>query len=98
MNMDNLNNHIFSSAHLLKTIGHPIRVQIIITLSQYSEMTVTQLSNFLSIDQPVMSLHLAILRKKHVIKAQKKGKLAIYSIEDVSVKQIVNLAYHSREL
>jgi len=96
--MDHLNNHIFSSANLLKAIGHPIRVQIIIALGQYSEMTVTQLTNFLSIDQPVMSLHLAILRKKNVIKVQKRGKLAVYSIEDVSVKQIVNIAYHSREL
>ena len=95
--MDNKKNQVFESAALLKSLGHPIRVQIIIALSENSFMTVTQLSNSLSIDQPVMSLHLAILRKQNVIKAKKEGKQALYSIEDKSVKQIINLTYHTRK-
>ena len=55
-------NRVRESASLLKAIGHPIRVQIIRILSQYSYMTVTELSEFLSIDQPIMSLHLGVLR------------------------------------
>ena len=43
-------NRARESAALLKAIGHPIRVQIIRILSQYSYMTVTELSEFLSID------------------------------------------------
>tara|TARA_B100001250_G_scaffold173815_1_gene149546 strand:+ start:5363 stop:5644 length:282 start_codon:yes stop_codon:yes gene_type:complete len=92
-----LENNIIQAAALLKSLGHPVRVSIIIALSEYSVMTVTQLSNYLDIDQPVMSLHLAVLRNQNTIQAKKEGKQSFYSIEDVSVKQIVNLIYHTRK-
>tara|TARA_Y100000814_G_C12078945_1_gene315828 strand:+ start:222 stop:509 length:288 start_codon:yes stop_codon:yes gene_type:complete len=87
---------IINSASILKSIGHPIRIQIIILLGQYTEMTVTQLSEKLNVEQPVMSLHLGVLRKKNIIHSIKKGKKSIYSINDVSVKQIVNMMYNTR--
>ena len=88
-------NFIVKSAALLKSIGHPIRVQIMIALSQKTSMTVNSLSQQLNIDQPVMSLHLAILRKKSIIKVKRNGKQSEYSISNISVKQIINIAYHS---
>ena len=94
--MKYLKTHIFSTAAILKAVGHPIRVQIIIALSQNLSMTVTELSDFLSIDQPIMSLHLAILRKKDIIKVKKEGKQSIYAIQDISIKQIVNITYNTR--
>ena len=91
-----LENHIIQAAVLLKSLGHPIRVSIIIALSEHSVMTVTQLSNYLDVDQPIMSLHLAVLRKQNTIQVKKEGKQSFYSIEDVCVKQIINLIYYSR--
>ena len=91
----NKENRITESAALLKAIGHPIRVQIIRTLSDYSYMTVTELSEFLSIDQPIMSLHLGVLRKYDVIKVKKDGKKSVYSISHISTKQIINIAYNT---
>tara|TARA_B100001741_G_C16286625_1_gene474827 strand:+ start:218 stop:505 length:288 start_codon:yes stop_codon:yes gene_type:complete len=88
-------NFIVKAAALLKSIGHPIRVQIMIALSQKTSMTVNSLSQQLNIDQPVMSLHLAILRKKSIIKVKRNGKQSEYSISNISVKQIINIAYHS---
>ncbi len=88
--------HIINSASILKSIGHPIRIQIIILLGQYTKMTVTQLSEKLDIEQPVMSLHLGVLRKKNIIQSIKEGKQSIYSINDVSVKQVVNMIYNTR--
>ena len=88
-------NYIIKAAALLKSIGHPIRVQIMIALSQKTSMTVNSLSQQLNIDQPVMSLHLAILRKKSIIKVKRNGKQSEYSISNISVKQIINIAYHS---
>lgn len=88
-------NFIVKAAALLKSIGHPIRVQIMIALSQKTSMTVNSLSQQLNIDQPVMSLHLAILRKKSIIKVKRSGKQSEYSISNISVKQIINIAYHS---
>ena len=64
-------NNIVKSAALLKSMGHPIRLRIIITLSNNLQMTVTELSNYLCVDQPIMSLHLAVLRKHKIIKVEK---------------------------
>lgn len=95
--METSQNHIVESAVLLKSLGHPIRLRIIISLSENTLMTVTQLSHDLGVDQPVMSLHLAILRKQDIIKVKKEGKTSLYSIADISIKQIVNLVYHTRK-
>tara|TARA_Y100001968_G_C18837312_1_gene471947 strand:+ start:204 stop:491 length:288 start_codon:yes stop_codon:yes gene_type:complete len=93
--MKNNLNSIIQSAAILKSVGHPIRVKIILALSKKSSMTVTALAEELHIDQPVMSLHLAILRKKNIIKVKKIGKQSEYSISNISIQQIVNIAYHS---
>ena len=91
-------NKIIKSAALLKAIGHPIRVQIIRALNDYHAMTVTDLSEELSIDQPIMSLHLGILRKHNVIKVKKEGKNSVYSISHISTKQIINIAYYTTKV
>jgi len=95
--METYKHHIAQSAILLKSLGHPIRLRIIISLSKNTLMTVTQLSHDLGVDQPVMSLHLAILRKQDIIKVKKEGKRSVYSIADISIKQIINLVYHTRK-
>ena len=95
--MINQQDSIIKAASLLKSIGHPIRVQIIIALSRNTSMTVTDIIYYLSIDQPIISLHLGILRKSNVIKVKKDGKNSLYSIKDKSVKQIINIAYHTRK-
>ena len=87
---------VFKSAAVFKAIGHPIRIQIVRALSNTQSMTVTELTNVLSIDQPVMSLHLAILRKTQIISVEKKGKNSFYSISDTSLKQVVNIIYNTR--
>ncbi|MBJ04480.1 MAG: transcriptional regulator [Flavobacteriales bacterium] len=89
---DNKINHI---AVLLKSIGHPIRIKIIRLLSHHSYMSVNDISIALSVEQPVMSLHLAVLRKINVIKAEKRGKNAFYSLVNVNIKQIVSIAYYT---
>ena len=83
-------------ATILKSIGHPIRVRILLILSDNKSITVSQLSKDLLIDQPVMSLHLAILRKLNIISVQKQGKESFYTIIDNSVKQVVSIIFHTR--
>jgi DNA-binding transcriptional ArsR family regulator len=95
MKPDNKANKIIKSAALLKAIGHPIRVKIIRCLSSSIFMTVTELSELLSIDQPVISLHLGVLRKHNVIKVRKDGKKSIYSIANISTQQIINITYNT---
>ena len=94
--MINKENKIKQTASLLKAIGHPIRVDIILCLSRHRNMTVTALCNNLDIHQPILSLHLGVLRRHNVIKVKKEGKKSIYSISDISVKQIISIIYHTR--
>ena len=91
-----MTNNLDLSSSLLKSVGHPIRVKIILTLADYTEMTVTELTQFLKIEQPVMSLHLAVLRNANIIIVRKQGKKSMYSILDSSVLQAVQIIYHSR--
>ncbi|MAQ69752.1 MAG: hypothetical protein CMD23_01485 [Flavobacteriales bacterium] len=94
--MINKDNRITQTASLLKAIGHPIRVDIILCLSQNRNMTVTELCNTLDVPQPILSLHLGVLRKLNVLAVKKSGKRSIYSVLDISVKQIINIIYHTR--
>ena len=89
-------NNLELSSSILKSVGHPIRVKIILALADYTEMTVTELTQFLKIEQPVMSLHLAVLRNANIIIVRKQGKKSMYSILDSSVLQAVQIIYHSR--
>ena len=91
-----MHNNLELSSSILKSVGHPIRVKIILALADYTEMTVTELTQFLKIEQPVMSLHLAVLRNTNVIIVRKQGKKSMYSILDSSVLQAVQIIYHSR--
>ena len=91
-----MSSNIKSSASLFKSIGHPIRLKIILTLADHGEMTVTALTNYLKIDQPVMSLHLAVLRKANLILVRKQGKQSVYSILDKSTQQAVKIIYYTR--
>ena len=90
-------NKIQLTASLLKSIGHPIRIEIILYLAHCQCATVTKISNDLSVQQPIISLHLSVLRKQKVITVKKEGKKSLYSISDISVKQIVNIIYNTRK-
>lgn len=91
-----MHNNLELSSSILKSVGHPIRVKIILALADYTEMSVTELTQFLKIEQPVMSLHLAVLRNANIIIVRKQGKKSMYSILDSSVLQAVQIIYHSR--
>jgi ArsR family transcriptional regulator len=91
------NKYIHDSAALLKAVGHPIRLSIILSLQDNHALTVSDLVDLLSIDQPVMSLHLGILRNCNIINAEKVGKQSIYSISNHSIKQIVSVIYNTQK-
>ena len=95
--MNEHNKNIHDSAALLKAVGHPIRLNIILSLQDNYALTVSDLVDLLSIDQPVMSLHLGILRNCNIIKVEKVGKQSIYSISNHSIKQIVSVIYNAQK-
>ena len=93
--MKNKNAHI---ATLFKSIGHPIRVSIIRIIYENETLSVGEIQNYLKIHQPVISLHLGILRKHNIISAVKKGKNNFYFIKNKSISQVVEIIYHDTNL
>ena len=82
------------TANILKTIGHPIRVDIIRRIYENQVLSVSDIQELLNVSQPVISLHLGILKKKGIINSSKKGKQSFYFIKKQSVSQIIQILYY----
>jgi len=82
------------TANILKTIGHPIRVDIIRRIYENQVLSVSDIQELLNVSQPVISLHLGILKKKGIINSSKKGKQSFYFIKKQSVTQVIQILYY----
>lgn len=82
MSMKKLENSVTSIAHVIKAIGHPIRIEILRLLStpQKNELSVKQIHEKLGLSQPETSKHLIILRKQSVLICEKKEGYSFYKI------------------
>ncbi|MDD5338559.1 MAG: metalloregulator ArsR/SmtB family transcription factor [Dehalococcoidales bacterium] len=71
-------------ARLCRTFADPTRLMIINQLRS-GEKTVSQIQLALGLVQPIISRHLALLRERGVVKAQRKGTNMIYSLSDPKI-------------
>lgn len=76
-------------AEILKAIGHPIRLRLIDILANYGDKTVGEMSSILSVPQAIISQQLRILRLNRLVKAQRKGGSAFYSLAEPHLKDIL---------
>lgn len=68
------------------------RQQILMLLFDYKKMTVTELTDQLSLSRPAVSHHLKLLLDSGLVKVTKNGKERIYSLYmDRAVEQLKNL-------
>ncbi len=81
-------------AELFKSIGHPVRIEIIKIIYDHETLSVSEIQNYLKISQPVISLHLGILRKNKIISSVKKGKNHFYIIDNKSISQAIQIVYY----
>lgn len=59
-------------AEILKTLGHPIRLKIIYSLAKRS-LCVNDLGDCVGEPQPKISQHLALLRARGIVRAEREG-------------------------
>ncbi len=78
-------------ASLLKAIAHPIRIKIVRIIFEHHTLSVSAIHTLLNIDQPIISLHLGLLRKQGIIIVEKKGKHSYYSISNRSIMQVIEI-------
>jgi DNA-binding transcriptional ArsR family regulator len=93
-------------ADILRTLGNPIRIRIFEELRAAESLTVSELQRRIEIESSNLSQHLAALRSRSLVSAQREGTSIRYSVTDASVFEILDAArrlfenqlVHQREL
>ena len=80
-----------SMARLFKIFGDNTRISILTALNCH-EMCVCDLAVLLDMTKSAISHQLKVLRDNNLVKFQKKGKHAYYSLADDHVKEILDVA------
>ena len=80
---------------LMKVLSHPLRLSILCNLIHIGEMTAGQIAdeeapNF---SQSQVSQYLGILREMGYVKTRREAQVIWYSINDKSVKKVIETLY-----
>ena len=78
------------AASKLRALAHPMRVAIIELLDKHKELNVTEIYEYLGLEQAATSHHLNLLKNRGVLKSKRKGKNTYYSIKPNSILQIID--------
>ena len=95
--MDSDRHDIAHGAELLKLLGSPVRIGVILALEEHEEQCVHELTELLGVSQPLMTQHLRVLRSANLIVGRRAGKEVRYSIADHHVTHIVRDAISHAE-
>ena len=74
-------------SEFFKIFGNPTRLKIISLLS-VEDLCVCDISEALELNQTTVSNQLRILRANNIVKYQKEGKMARYSLTDAHIEMI----------
>jgi ArsR family transcriptional regulator len=86
--MDNMRTASVEAAKLLRSIGSPYRLMILCYLID-GEKTVSEISDAIGARQSLTSQHLTHLRLHGLVRAERRGHFAYYSLADTVAKRIV---------
>ena len=82
-----------SATETLRAIAHPQRLLIVEMLFQKKSMNVTEIYEYLGIEQAVASHHLRILKDRGVVQVRRDGKNSYYSLtsdEYFTILEVLN--------
>jgi len=77
------------AAGMLKAIAHPVRIAILEYLEDGKQLTVTEIHEYLQMEQSTTSHHLGILKDKGVLGSKREGKNTYYFIRNENLSTIV---------
>jgi DNA-binding transcriptional ArsR family regulator len=75
-------------ARTLKVCGHPVRLKLLRAI-QSSEPCVSDLWRCVGEPQPVVSQHLAVLKREKIVASRTDGNRRIYSVTDPWVQELI---------
>lgn len=77
-------------AELCFALADPTRILMLYALEE-GPRNVTELTNVLKISQPTASRHLKILRERGLVKAERRGVIIVYALNDRRIIQALDL-------
>lgn len=77
-------------AHILKGIGHEVRLRIIEMLHQEEGRSVQELQKELEIEQSVLSHHLGKMRDMGLLQSEREGRKVLYRLKDPELARIID--------
>jgi len=78
------------TAHVLRCLGHPLRLRILVVLVKGGEVTVTEIYETLGVEQAVASQHLTTMWDKGILQRRKDGVHVFYSIGDERALKVLS--------
>ncbi|PKP01473.1 MAG: transcriptional regulator [Bacteroidetes bacterium HGW-Bacteroidetes-9] len=78
-----------AAASKLRAIAHPMRIAVIDLLNEKKKLSVTEIYEYLKIEQAAASHHLNILKSKGVLVSKREGKQIHYSVKSSSLTEII---------
>lgn len=76
-------------ASMFKAVGHPVRLKILCLIAHQDVPCVGDLWRCLNQPQPVVSQHLAILKKTGIVSSEVHKTKRVYSIIDPFIKELI---------
>lgn len=92
LDIEAMRNAAEKATGLLRALANPDRLLLLCQLS-LGEKSVGELEETLGIVQPTLSQQLTVLRQQELVSTRRAGKKIFYSIEDMNVRQLLNLLY-----
>ena len=77
------------TAHVLRCLGHPLRLRILDLLDKAGESTVTQVHEALAVEQAVASQHLTHMWDKGILQRRRDGVHVLYWILDDRARKVL---------
>jgi ArsR family transcriptional regulator len=78
-------------AQFFRALAHPTRIRLLEILVRGGR-TVQELQEALTLDQPIVSQQLAVLRNQGIVSAQKVGLSVRYTVRDPLVGDLLDVA------
>ena len=78
-------------AQFFRALAHPTRIRMLEILVRGGR-TVQELQEVLTLDQPIVSQQLAVLRNQGIVSTQKEGLSVRYTLRDPLVGELLDVA------
>ena len=79
MNLGELQSRALRATGLLKAMSNPVRLLVLCQLAE-SEKSVGELERVVNVSQSALSQHLAVLRRRRLVKNRRSGQTILYSL------------------